>query len=79
MRGTAFDLYHAQASYARVRVRGEAKKPARKEDMRRQKYGSANLKYVKVEHEGSGRSKKCDKKTERWFLKHREFSISEMM
>lgn len=31
------------------------KKPARKGDMRRQKYGSANLKYVKVKHEGSGR------------------------
>lgn len=66
MRGTAFDLYHARASYARVRVRGEAKKkPARKGDMRRQKYGSANLKYVKVEREGSGCSKKRDKKTER--------------
>lgn len=50
MRGTAFDLYRAPASYACVRVREEArKKTSREEDMRRQKYGSANLKYVKVE------------------------------
>jgi len=32
------------------------KKFGRKEDMRRQKYGSANLKYVKVKREGSGRA-----------------------
>jgi len=45
MRGTAFDLYRARASYAYVK---KQKKFGRKEDMRRQKYGSANLKYVKA-------------------------------
>lgn len=52
----------------RVRVRGEAKKPQQgTEDMRRQKYGRANFKYVKVERDGSGRVaiKKRDKKPER--------------
>jgi len=58
--------------------------------MRRQKYGSANLKYVKVEREGSERAatrnatkrhrrrereREKEGKREKCSLKHREFSI----
>jgi len=69
-------------THTRACAWGSEKKLGGERDMRRQKYGSANLKYVKVEREGSERAatrnatkRRGERKREKCSVKHREFSI----